>query len=304
MPIIVNGTTLTDLMVGGTNITKVQVRQNEDSPYVIVFGGGEEIMAIVYAGNWKMNKVKADIDSFFTTFNANLNQDANKEVIIFPPACYLDYVKTKINASPRSSMLKLGIQNIARETSGAYTGQISAQQAADCGCDYVMVGNSEVRQYLGITNDDCNAHIAQALANNMKVIYCIGENLSEQEAEQSETVLNAQLSAVAGQFSNSSTGDRLIEKNILIAYEPVWSIGTGKTCSSDTAAARSVLIRNIIETLCDLESAERTTVLYGGSLKPANVAEYFAKTRNNGGLFGGVSLQGAAFANTINVDVS
>lgn len=109
MSITVNGITLTDLVVNGTNITKVQVRKDENSPYVTVFGEGEEIMAIVYAGNWKMNKLKADIDSFFTDFNANLNQDANKEVIIFPPACYLDYVKAKINASPRSSMLKLGI---------------------------------------------------------------------------------------------------------------------------------------------------------------------------------------------------
>lgn len=110
MPIVVNGTTLTDLMIGGTNITKVQVRQNESSPYVIVFEqGGVVKVAYIYAGNWKMNKLKADIDSFFTDFNSNLTQDATKEVILFPPACYLSYVKEKIDASPRSSMLKLGI---------------------------------------------------------------------------------------------------------------------------------------------------------------------------------------------------
>ena len=109
MSLKVNGVEINSILVNGVEITKVQVRKDENSPYIIVFGGEEEIMAIVYAGNWKMNKVKADIDSFFTTFNANLNQNANKEVIIFPPACYLDYVKAKINASPRSSMLKLGI---------------------------------------------------------------------------------------------------------------------------------------------------------------------------------------------------
>lgn len=300
MPIIVNGATLTNLVVSGTNVTKVQVRKDENSPYVIVFGGGEEIMAIVYAGNWKMNKVKADIDSFFTTFNANLNQDANKEVIIFPPACYLNYVKEKINASPRSSMLKLGIQNIAGEPSGAYTGQISAQQAADCGCDYVMVGNSEVRNYLGITNDDCNKQIDLALANNMKVIYCIGENLSEYEGGQSETVLTTQLSAVSNNFFHGGNY-QLTQKNILIAYEPLWSLGTGKTCSSEKAQDQSVLIRNIIATLRDITEAERTTILYGGSLKPANAAEYLAKSDINGGLIGGASLKPENFASLINV---
>lgn len=304
MSLKVNGVEINSILVNGIEITKVQVRKDENSPYVIVFGGEEEIMAIVYAGNWKMNKVKADIDSFFTTFNANLNQNANKEIIIFPPACYLDYVKAKINASPRSSMLKLGIQNISTEVSGAYTGQISAQQAVDCGCDYVMVGNSEVRQYLGVTNNDCNKQIALALANNMKVIYCIGENLSEYEAGQSETALNTQLSAVVDNFNNDSSEDHLTKKDILIAYEPLWAIGTGKTCSSEKAQDQSTLIRNIIATLYSFAPAQETTILYGGSLKPANAAEYLAKPDINGGLIGGASLNPTNFASLINVSGS
>ena len=134
----------------------------------------------------------------------------------------------------------------------------------------------------------------------MKVIYCIGESLSEHEGGQSETVLNTQLSAVSNNFGSN----QLTQKNILIAYEPVWAIGTGKTCSSETAQNQSVLIRNIIATLRDTFEAEYTTILYGGPLKPVNAAEYLAKSDINGGLVGGASLKPADFASLINVSGS
>lgn len=302
MPIVVNGTTLTNLIVGGTSITKVQVRQNESSPYVIVFEqGGVVKMAYIYAGNWKMNKLKADIDSFFTDFNANLNQDSNKEVIIFPPACYLSYVKEKIDASPRSSMIKLGIQNIcnADALKGPYTGQISAQQAADCGCSYVLVGLSEVRENLGLTNAQCSEQIRATIRQGMTAIYCVGENLEQHTAGEQNSVLTTQLSAITGTFPSTE-----VENNLIIVYEPIWVIGTGKTVTSYDAESACFTIYNIMLEHYGRQAADKMPILYGGSLKLSNVQEYLSQPTIDGGLFGGVSLQGTAFANTINANIT
>lgn len=301
MPIVVNGTTLTNLIVGGTSITKVQVRQNESSPYVIVFEqGGVVKMAYIYAGNWKMNKLKADIDSFFTDFNTNLNQDSNKEVIIFPPACYLSYVKEKIDASPRSSMIKLGIQNIcAYALKGSYTGQISAQQAADCGCSYVLVGQSEVREYLGLTNAQCSEQIGATINQGMTAIYCVGENLEQHTAGEQNSVLTTQLTAITGTFLSTE-----IENNLIIVYEPIWAIGTGKTVTSYDAESACFTIYNIMLEHYGNEAAGKMPILYGGGLKLSNVQEYLSNPSIDGGLFDGVSLQGTAFANTINANIT
>ena len=302
MPIVVNGTTLTNLIVGGTNITKVQVRQNESSPYVIVFEqGGVVKMAYIYAGNWKMNKLKADIDSFFTDFNTKLNQDSNKEVIIFPPACYLSYVKEKIDASPRSSMIKLGIQNICNQNAlkGSYTGQISVQQAADCGCSYVLVGQAEVRENLGLTNAQCEVQIRATINQGMTAIYCVGENLEQHIAGEQNSVLTTQLAAIMGNLQNTE-----VENNLIIVYEPIWAIGTGKTATSSDAELACSTIYNIVSEQYGSGTADKMPILYGGSLKLTNVQEYLSQPTIDGGLFGGVSLQSTAFANTINADVN
>lgn len=302
MPIVVNGTTLTNLIVGGTTITKVQVRQNESSPYVIVFEqGGVVKMAYIYAGNWKMNKLKADIDSFFTDFNANLNQDSNKEVIIFPPACYLSYVKEKIDASPRSSMIKLGIQNIcnADALSGPYTGQISAQQAADCGCSYVLVGQSEVREKLGLTNAQCSEQIRATISQGMTAIYCVGENLEQHTAGEQNSVLTTQLTAIMGTLQSTE-----VENNLIIVYEPIWAIGTGKTATSYDAESACFTIYNIMLEQYGSEAADKMPILYGGSLRLSNVQEYLSNPSIDGGLFGNVSLQSTTFANIINANIT
>ena len=245
-----------------------------------------------------MNKLRADIDSFFTDFNAKLTEDATKEIIIFPPACYLSYVKEKIDASPKVSMLKLGIQNISTKTSGAYTGQISAQQAVDCGCDYVLVGYSEVRQYLGVTADDCKEQINQALANNLKILYCVGETLEEMEAGETNSVLATQISTIlflsADQLAN----------NVVLVYEPIWAIGTGKTCTAEQAEEAQAAIKNVIASKYGNEIAEDIFILYAGSINANSVAELFAKPDIKGCLAGGVSLKGTNFANMINVAVS
>ena len=301
MPIVVNGTTLTDIYVGNTKLTRVQVRENENSIFVVVFEqGGVVKVAYIYAGNWKMNKLKADIDSFFTDFNANLNQNSNKEVIIFPPACYLSYVKEKIDASPRSSMIKLGVQNIcnADAAKGSYTGQISAQQAADCGCEYVLVGNSEVRSALGLTNEQCRFQIKQALAFGLKVIYCVGENITERDAGQTLSVLTTQLTE--GLFGATGVSASTLPTNFAIVYEPVWAVGTGRTCSVDMANEACATIRNIIENTYDTQTANNTPILYGGTMNVRTAAEFLSQSNIEGGLFPAVSLQAANFASIIN----
>lgn len=292
MAIQVNGTVISNLTIGGVQITKVQVRQNESSAYVVVFEQGGKVMYI-YAGNWKMNLLKSTIDTWFTQFDSTLNQDSTKEVILFPPACYLDYVKAKIDASPRNSMLKLGIQNVSTATSGAYTGQVSAQQAADCGCDYMLVGQYEVRDYLGVTNDNCQSQIQQIIAQGKTAVYCIGEGLTDYEAGTGEAFLTQQLSIL----STAITGSDL--DKLIIVYETPWTFGTGKICTPEIGENRCSFIKNQLYTLYG-SMGSNVPVLFGGTLNASNTPNYLAQPSIDGGLFAGISTRGTNFATVIN----
>lgn len=298
MPIIVNGTTLGNVDVGGVNIQKVYARQGETGTYVLVFEkGGVVTMALWFGGNWKMNKVKSEIDDFFDTFNSAVELNTEKKVIIFPPACYLNYVKSKISASGLSDMISLGIQNISSEAAGAYTGQISAKQAADCGCSWAMVGGYEVREYLGVTDTDASHATQLAFSNGLKVFLCVGENLEIREAGTYADYVKNQLQSSLLEVPTSEVENY----KLVVVYEPIWAIGTGKTITNDNVRE---MIENIIRPklveLYGIEIADKTPVLMGGSVNARTIQGFISEGRANGGLMAGASLQADRFASIIN----
>ena len=295
MPIIVNGTTLTDLEVGNTNITKVYARNGETGTYVLVFEkGGTVVINMFFGGNWKMNKIKSEIDNFFNTFNSALDLNPTKKVVIFPPACYLDYVKSKISSALRS-MVEIGIQNISTEARGAYTGQISAQMAVDCGCTYALIGESEVREYLGITDNAVHNQVLLALSNNLKPVLCVGENLDIREAGTSRAYIENQLQEAIGTLSTSEV------ERLIIVYEPIWAMGTGKTCLPDQANQMCGYIKEWLAYKWGMAVAENIPVCFGGSAKPSNINDLLAQPDISGVNVSGVSLKAADFATMINI---
>ena len=295
MSIVVNGTTLTDLKVGNTDITKVYARNGETGTYVLVFEkGGTVVINMFFGGNWKMNKVKSEIDDFFNTFNSALDLNPTKKVVIFPPACYLDYVKSKIS-SALSSMVEVGIQNISDKAKGAFTGQISARMAVDCGCTYALIGESEARNYLGVTDSAVYDQVLLALSNNLKPVLCVGENLDIHEAGTSRAYIENQLQEAIGTLSVSE-----VEK-LIIVYEPVWAMGTGKTCSPQIANEMCGYIKEWLAYKWGQEYAEKIPVCFGGNVKPANINDLLAQPYINGANGAGVSLKAADFATMINI---
>lgn len=295
MPIIVNGTTLNNVDVGGVNIQKVYARQGETGTYVLVFEkGGTVVINMFFGGNWKMNKIKSEIDTFFNTFNSTLDLNSTKKVVIFPPACYLDYVKSKIS-SALSSMVEVGIQNISDKAKGAFTGQISAQMAADCGCTYALIGESEVRHYLGVTDSAVYDQVVLALNNGLKPVLCVGEDLDTREAGNSRTYIENQLQEAIGTLSMSEV------ERVIIVYEPVWAIGTGKTCLPTDANEMCGYIKEWLAYKWGMSVTENIPVCFGGNVKPANINDLLAQPNIDGANGAGVSLKAADFAEMINI---
>lgn len=295
MPIIVNGTTLTNLKVGNTDITQVYARNGETGTYVLVFEkGGVVTVALWFGGNWKMNKIKSEIDTFFNTFNSALDLNSTKKVVIFPPACYLDYVKSKIS-SALSSMVEVGIQNISDRPKGAFTGQISAQMAADCGCTYALIGESEARNYLGVTDSAVHDQVLLALNNGLTPVLCVGENLDIREAGTSRAYIENQLQVAIGTLSVSEL------ERVIIVYEPVWVMGTGKTCLPTDANQMCGYIKEWLAYNWGQEYAEKICVCFGGNVKPTNINDLLAQPYIDGVNGAGVSFEPADFAGMINI---
>lgn len=295
MPIVVNNTTLTALgETGGTNITKVYARQNDTSAYVLVFEKG--VATILYFfGNWKMNKLKADITSFFTTFASSLNASDTKPIWIFPPNCYIKYTYDAIPSSLKSRV-KVGVQNICQSTasaSGAYTGQISATMAKDCGASIVLIGNYECRNYLNLTNTDTKTQVESAITAGLDVVFCVGEDLSQRQAGNTATVLQQQLAGLLS--SNIANINKLY-----ISYEPVWAIGTGYTCSAANAQAAAEIIKAWLTTNFSTGFAQSTPVLFGGSTNANSINQYVNQNDLLGVCVSGVSTNATNFANMIN----
>lgn len=237
----------------------------------------------IVAGNWKMNttlqegvKLAQDVD------NALKGVEPKCDVIVCVPFTHLASVNGVIT---NPNKLGLGAENCADHAKGAFTGEVSAAMVASTGAKYVILGHSERRQYYGETSETLREKVALALENGLKPIFCVGEVLEEREAGKHFDVVKSQL--VDGLF-NLSAEDFA---KIIVAYEPVWAIGTGKTATADQAEEIHAYIREVIAEKYGKEVADNTSILYGGSCKPSNAKEIFAKADVDGGLIGGAALK-------------
>ena len=238
----------------------------------------------IVAGNWKMNKNLQEGVELAKELNTILAADKpNCDVVICTPFIHLASVAQVLD----QNVIGLGAENCADKVSGAYTGEVSAEMVKSTGAQYVILGHSERREYYHETPE------ILAQANGLKVIFCIGESLAEREANKQNEVVKAELE---GSVFNLSAEDF---SKIIIAYEPIWAIGTGKTATSDQAEEIHAYIRSVIADKYGKEVAENISILYGGSCKASNAPELFAKPDIDGGLIGGASLKAADFKGII-----
>lgn len=240
----------------------------------------------IVAGNWKMNKTLQEGVALATELKTLLTDaKPNCEVVIGTPFIHLATVAELV----KGSVINVAAQNSADKESGAYTGEISAAMVKSTGANYVILGHSERRAYYGETFEILKEKVLLALKNELKPIFCIGELKEEREAGKQNEVVKAQLE---GSVFNLSADDF---SKIVLAYEPVWAIGTGLTATSDQAQEIHAYIRSLIAEKYGKEIAENTTILYGGSCNAGNAKELFSKSDVDGGLIGGASLKSADF---------
>ena len=244
----------------------------------------------IVAGNWKMNLNLQEGVALAKEINEALVQEKpNCDVVICTPFIHLASVAQVLDAN----VVGLGAENCADKEKGAYTGEVSAAMVKSTGAQYVILGHSERREYYGETAEMLKEKVQLALANGLKVIFCCGETLEEREAERQNEVVKAELD---GSVFNLTAEEW---KNIILAYEPIWAIGTGKTATSDQAQEMLAYIRSIVAEKYSQEVADETSILYGGSCKASNAPELFAKPDIDGGLIGGASLKAADFKGII-----
>lgn len=240
----------------------------------------------IVAGNWKMNTTLPEGLQLAKEVNEALKDVTPKcDVVIAVPFTHLASVNEIID----KNKLGLGAENCADHTSGAYTGEVSAPMVASTGANYVILGHSERRQYYGETSEILKEKVVLALANNLTPIFCIGEVLEERENGTFFEVVKSQIVDALFGFSAEEFS------KIVLAYEPVWAIGTGKTATDDQAEEMHAFIRGVLAEKYGEEVAENTSILYGGSCKPSNAKALFAKPNVDGGLIGGASLDAASF---------
>lgn len=242
----------------------------------------------IIAGNWKMNKTATEAAELIDALIPAV-KDAGCEVVICVP--FTDLVTAV--AKTKGTNIHVGAENVHFEKSGAFTGEISADMLTDLGVEYVVVGHSERRQYFAETDETVNKRAKAALAGGLKPIICVGESLTQREQGVTEELIRMQVKIAL----NGVTADEL--KNVVIAYEPIWAIGTGMTATSDQAEEMLAYIRSIVAEKYGKEAAEETSILYGGSCKASNAPELFSKPDIDGGLIGGASLKCADFKGII-----
>ncbi len=240
----------------------------------------------IVAGNWKMNNTLEEGIALAKEVNSILSENKpNCKVVLGTPFIHL----TDVVKSVDSSLVGVAAQNCADKESGAYTGEISASMIKSTGAGYVILGHSERRAYYGVTNAILKEKTDLALANGLTPIFCIGEVLEEREAEKHFEVVKSQIEEGLFHLSAEDFG------KIVLAYEPVWAIGTGKTASPEQAQEIHAFIRQTLADKYGAEVADNTSILYGGSCKPSNAKELFANPDVDGGLIGGASLKAEDF---------
>ncbi len=239
----------------------------------------------VIAGNWKMNKTISEAVGLVNELKARIADVEDVTVIVCPTFLCVKSVADVL----KDTNIHVGAQNMYWETSGAYTAEVSGEMLLEAGAEYVIIGHSERRQYFGETNETVNKKVKKALAVGLKPIVCVGEMLEDREAGNTEKVVDDHLTnGLAGLSADNM-------KKVIVAYEPVWAIGTGKTASPEQAQEVHAFIRNRIAELWDEETAEAVIIQYGGSMKPENVKELLAQKDIDGGLIGGAALKADSF---------
>lgn len=246
----------------------------------------------IIAGNWKMNKTPAEAAALVNDLKP-LVKDASCDVVVCVPAVDIAAVK----AAAEGSNIHVGAENVHWAASGAYTGELSAEMLVAAGVEYVIIGHSERRQYFGETDQTVNMRVKTALAKGLKPIVCVGETLEEREGGKVEEVLVRQTTEALKDVASADL-DRVV-----IAYEPVWAIGTGKTATAEVANDTIKIIRDTVRNLYCANCAEnKVRIQYGGSMNPKNVKELMAMPEIDGGLIGGASLKAVDFSLVVNYD--
>lgn len=241
------------------------------------------------AGNWKMFKTISEAEAFADSFKG-LYQSSDIQVAICPPFTQLEALKESF----KDTDIKLGAQNMHFEDEGAFTGEISAAMLKEIGVDYCIIGHSERRQYFAEKNETINRKLIKAFSVGITPIMCVGESLAERDADRAFEIVKVQLIEGLKNISKEQA------ERLVIAYEPVWAIGTGRTASPEQANQMCGFIRDIIEELYDDDVADKTLILYGGSVKPENATEIMNMEEIDGALVGGASLVPEDFIQIVN----
>nr|CRH05050.1 Triosephosphate isomerase (Triose-phosphate isomerase) [Candidatus Magnetococcus massalia] len=243
------------------------------------------------AGNWKMNGLVETAAELAGAVQAGVAEREEKrlvcEVLVCPPFTAL----TTVGAALSDSSVKLGAQNMEVETSGAFTGGISGHMLRDIGCHFVILGHSERRTIYGETDELVAQKVAAAYRDNLTPILCVGETLEEREAEQTNAVLKRQILAALPSLPEALSK----RQQLVVAYEPVWAIGTGKVATTQQAQDAHAFIRDLLKEELGADVSDRVRILYGGSMKPANAKELLAQPDVDGGLIGGAALKANDF---------
>jgi triosephosphate isomerase (TIM) len=240
----------------------------------------------VIAANWKLNGTVPEALKFITAFTADLRAISGVEVVIAPPFTAL----YSLGVALAETEFKLAAQNLFWEDAGAYTGEVAGPFLVDVGCSYAIIGHSERRQYFGETEETVCRRLHAAVRNNLTPIFCVGETLAEREADRTWEVLQRQLAGGLVDVHVQAL------RNFVIAYEPVWAIGTGRTATPEQAQDVHHQIRSYLANAFDAQTADDVRILYGGSVKPSNSRELLGKPDIDGALVGGASLDPKQFA--------
>ena len=243
----------------------------------------------VIAGNWKMNNDISESQKLVSGILSGLGNDNHCDVILCPPFTSLSEVKSLI----KNTQIKLGAQNMFYEESGAFTGEVSASMLISVGCEYVILGHSERRTIFGETDEIINKKIKKAIQSGLKVIFCIGESLTQRENGTTNEIVKSQIF----KGLNGITSEEM--KFVIIAYEPIWAIGTGKTAAPAQAQEVHAFIRNLISELYSEKIADELVIQYGGSVKADNAGELLSQRDIDGALVGGACLKADSFLSII-----